>query len=994
MADRARRWLTACAVVTAFVGGVGPARAGEGPTLGLTVDARDLPRHLVHSRIEVPCRPGKLALWYPKWIPGTHSPCGPVQNVAGLLIETPDGKPVAWRRDETDVYRIECDVPPGVGSVVVRLDVICDKPATEAAGYLSYGNESVAIINWATSLLYPEGPAADEIRVDASLTLPPRWDCACSLDVERTTDSMGAAAGGMRGGGKSVAFRRVSLTELIDDPAIAGEHLRRIPLETGPYPPAFLDLASESPSALQVGSEVIGIYSRVVREAGALFGTCHYPSFHFLVTCSDDLGYLGLEHLSCSINGVRERDLLDRGRLRGWVGMLLPHEYVHSWCGKFRRPAGMCTSDFHTPQKTRLLWVYEGLASYLDGVLMVRSGMIDLAEYRRTLAWTIGSLMRREGRRWRSLEDTAVASHLLRGGSPDWRELRREQDYYAEGSLIWLEADAIIREKTRGRRSLDDFCRRFLGLAPTDARVVPYELADVVKALNEVCEFDWERYLRDRTEKPLEALPLEVVGRCGYRIGYTTQAPSAASRIARGGGGGVSARDSLGLSFDGEGKVTDVVPGMIGDKAGLGPGTKVIGVNGKVFSSQRLLDALAESVKLRKIGLLIVEGDHFRTIELDYADGPRYLELVRDRSKPDLLAEIFKPIAAATSPPKPAGAVALPPAPKGYVCYRASRPIQIDGRLDDGDWESAPWTDEFVDIEGDARPRPRFRTRAKMLWDDTYFYVGALLEEPHVWGTLTKHDSIIFQDNDFEIFIDPDGDNHEYYEIELNALNTEWDLFLRRPYRDGGPALNEWEIPGLKTAVHVDGTINRPTDRDASWSVEFAIPWKVLGEFARRPAPPCAGDQWRVNFSRVEWQHELVDGGYRKVPHSREDNWVWSPQGVIDMHRPERWGFVQFSTAPPGQAVYDVDPAGPIRDRLMQVYHAQTAFHKQTKRWATSLDELKLPEPLGVPSHRVELRTTPDGYVAALTLTSPGGPPQIWTVQQDSRIRQEPPPRR
>jgi hypothetical protein len=332
---------------------------------------------------------------------------------------------------------------------------------------------------------------------------------------------------------------------------------------------------------------------------------------------------------------------------------------------------------------------------------------------------------------------------------------------------------------------------------------------------------------------------------------------------------------------------------------------------------------------------------------------------------------------------------ALPPPPKGYVCYRASRPIQVDGRLDDQDWESVPWTDAFVDIEGDVRPRPRFRTRAKMLWDDTYFYVAALLEEPHVWGTLTKHDSVIFQDNDFEIFIDADGDNHEYYEIEINALNTEWDLFLKKPYRDGGPAINEWEIPGLKTGVQVKGTLNNAADKDSSWSVEFAIPWKVLAEFAHRPAPPRDGDQWRVNFSRVEWQHEIVDGQYRKVPDTREDNWVWSPQGVIDMHRPERWGYVQFSTAPPGQAVYKPDPAGPIRDRLMQIYRAQAAYHGRTKHWAASLDELKLPEPIGMPPHQVEWSATADGFVATVTFTPAGGRPQTWTIRQDSRILRE-----
>jgi hypothetical protein len=339
-------------------------------------------------------------------------------------------------------------------------------------------------------------------------------------------------------------------------------------------------------------------------------------------------------------------------------------------------------------------------------------------------------------------------------------------------------------------------------------------------------------------------------------------------------------------------------------------------------------------------------------------------------------------------PPLPASEkAALPVAPKGYVCSRARGPIRVDGRLDDEAWQAAPWTDAFVDIEGDIRPRPRFQTRAKMLWDDTYFYVAALLDEPHVWGTLTKHDSVIFHDNDFEIFIDPDGDNHEYYEIEINALNTEWDLFLKKHYRDGGPAINEWEIPGLKTEVHVNGTLNNPGDTDSSWSVEFAIPWKVLAEFAHRPAPPRDGDQWRVNFSRVEWRHEIVDGQYRKVPKTREDNWVWSPQGVIDMHRPERWGYVQFSTAPPGQAAYRSDPAGPIRDRLMQIYRAQRAFHDKTKRWAAKLDDLMLPQSAGLPQHSASLRLTPDGYEAAIRFTPPGGKPQTWTIRQDSRIQ-------
>ncbi len=325
--------------------------------------------------------------------------------------------------------------------------------------------------------------------------------------------------------------------------------------------------------------------------------------------------------------------------------------------------------------------------------------------------------------------------------------------------------------------------------------------------------------------------------------------------------------------------------------------------------------------------------------------------------------------------------------PKGYVCYRASTPLRLDGKLDDPAWQNAPWTDEFVDIEGDKRPKPRFRTRVKMLWDDQFFYVAAEMEEPHVWGTLTEHDSVIFHDNDFEVFIDPNGDNHEYYEFEINALNTGWDLLLPRPYKDGGKAVNSWEIPGLKTAVHVNGTLNDPRDTDRGWSVEIAFPWKVLGELAYRPAPPRDGDPWRVNFSRVEWRHEVVDGKYRRVPKTKEDNWVWSPQGVIDMHRPEKWGYVQFSTAKPGTAKFVEDAAGPVKHLLHQVYYRQREFRKKEKRWAKTLAELgadklthaSLNEPL-------RLETTASGFEVVARMRQPDGQTQRWHIRQDSRV--------
>ncbi len=274
--------------------------------------------------------------------------------------------------------------------------------------------------------------------------------------------------------------------------------------------------------------------------------------------------------------------------------------------------------------------------------------------------------------------------------------------------------------------------------------------------------------------------------------------------------------------------------------------------------------------------------------------------------------------------------LALAVEPATYLSPRAIAPVNIDGVIDE-QWKSAPWTHDFVDIEGTAKPR--LRTRARMMWDAQYFYIAAELAEPHAWGTLTQHDAVIFQDNDFEVFVDPNGDSHEYFEFEINALNTSWDLFLPKPYKDGGIADNGWEIPGLRTAVSVRGTLNDPRDVDEGWSVEIAIPWAAFGKRARMALPPRGGDRWRVNFSRVEWIHELVAGKYRRVKGKKEDNWVWSPQGKVNMHLPEHWGYVQFGGGP-----FRPDGTRAVRERLQAYYQAQYDFHKSRQRWATTAE--------------------------------------------------------
>jgi hypothetical protein len=327
--------------------------------------------------------------------------------------------------------------------------------------------------------------------------------------------------------------------------------------------------------------------------------------------------------------------------------------------------------------------------------------------------------------------------------------------------------------------------------------------------------------------------------------------------------------------------------------------------------------------------------------------------------------------------------------PRGYVCYRASSPPKIDGKLDDPAWAAVPWSERFRDIEGDLRPEPPLATRVKMLWDDEALYVAAELEEPHVWATLREHDVPIFHDNDFEVFIDPDGDGHLYGEFEMNAFNTTWDLLLSKPYKDGGHPIDAWEITGLKTGVAVQGTINNPGDRDTGWTLEVALPWRSLKEISKCEVPPRHGDQWRINFSRVEWDMEISSGRYLKVPKRPEHNWVWSPQGVIDMHRPERWGILQFSTAAASTTPLVPDPSQAARDYLHRVYYSQAAYFKDHGGYVTNLAELGVPFPSSRGLHLPRLETTTHQFEASVEQTLPDGRSERWRIDHEARFRRE-----
>jgi hypothetical protein len=339
-------------------------------------------------------------------------------------------------------------------------------------------------------------------------------------------------------------------------------------------------------------------------------------------------------------------------------------------------------------------------------------------------------------------------------------------------------------------------------------------------------------------------------------------------------------------------------------------------------------------------------------------------------------------------------------APFEYVCRRAAGPIKVDGRLDEAAWANADWTEVFGDIEGPAKPAPRFRTRAQMLWDDQYLYIGAYLEEPHVWATLTARDSIIFEDNDFEVFIDPDGDTHAYYELEMNALNTVWDLLLIRPYRDGGPAVHAWDIQGLKTGVNVMGTLNDPSDRDRAWTVEIALPFAVLREcIPGKPDRPTAGDQWRVNFSRVEYHVDVDNGRYAKAKDAGtgrplpEDNWTWTPQGVINIHYPEMWAYVQFSAKVPGggKERFDRRPEEKVKWALRKIYYAERAYMADKTVFGADLGALglKSEDVLRIKgwSYPPVIQTTSSLFEAIYT--AKGG--DSWHIRQDGLVWKEAP---
>jgi predicted metalloprotease with PDZ domain len=611
---------------------VSAAPLGAAERILLELDAREAPRRILHARLSIPVRPGPLTLLYPKWLPGEHGPTGPIADVAGIAL-TAGGRPVAWQRDPVDMHALHCEVPAGVSVLEMRLDFLT--PA--AAGGFSSGASAtadLALVSWNQVLFYPRGGRPDDLEYEASLRLPPGWTHASALSVVP-----GEAADPIR-------FAPVSLTTLVDSPLLAGAHFRVVALDEG-APPHRLNIAADSAAALEIRPETVAQYRNLVRETGALFGSRPYRKYDFLLALSDTIAHFGLEHHESSDNRWSERALVDEDKRRAGFAGLLPHEMVHTWNAKYRRPAGLAIGRFDEPMKGELLWVYEGLTTYLGGILTARSGLLTADEYRQDLALTAAEMGSHRGRSWRPLADTAVAAQILFGARPDGRAWRRGVDFYAESNLLWLEADTLIRRLTEGRKSLDDFCRAFHGGHSGSPSVLPYTFDDVVAGLNQVAPHDWRSFWRKRLDATGEGAPLEGIAASGWRLVYK-DTPSSMQKAHEDANETTDVRYSLGFVVTKDGTIPDVVPDSPAARAGVAAGGKLIAVNGRRWSGPVLREAI-RAAKDAPVELIVQHGEFIRTHRCAYSEGERYPHLERDQSRPDLLADIIRP----KSTPKP-----------------------------------------------------------------------------------------------------------------------------------------------------------------------------------------------------------------------------------------------------------------------------------------------------------------------------------------------------
>jgi predicted metalloprotease with PDZ domain len=619
-------WSALTAIVILAPGeGLG-AQTAPGP-IRIEVDATRVPQKIIHAHLKIPVQPGPLVLYYPEWIPGEHMPSGPIVDVAGLKFAA-GGKMIPWRRDLLDMFAFHLDIPQGVNSLDVDLDFLL----SAASSGFSAGSSATAfldVLSWNQVLVYPAGYPAAKLTFVPSLRLPAGW-------------KFGTALPGAKQNGDTIDFPPVSLEMLVDSPVLAGRYFRAIQITPGQNPPHELDIVADSAAALAMTPETQMHFRQLVAETGVLFGTRHYRDYHFLLTLSDDVAHFGLEHHESSDDRTSERSLIeDAGRID--FSGLLPHEFVHSWNGKFRRPADLISSDYHDPMRGDLLWVYEGLTEYLGNVLTARSGLLNPQQAHEDLADVAATADHRPGRSWRPLQDTADAAVFLYDADPDWANWRRGTDFYEEGELLWLDVDTTLRRLTKDQKSMNDFCLAFYAGPSGQPDLKTYTFDDVVVTLHSVAPYDWSNFLRTRLDSVSPHIPMEAIQNGGWKLVYNEQ-PNEIEDNRDIVNKKVTLTFSIGATLYDDGSVIDVIYDGPAYSAGVGPGMKVKAVNGQQFSPQALKDAVdAAKATTAPIQLIVANGAQVETYLINYHDGLRYPHLERDESRPDFLGDILHP---------------------------------------------------------------------------------------------------------------------------------------------------------------------------------------------------------------------------------------------------------------------------------------------------------------------------------------------------------------
>ena len=623
------------------------ARARE---ISLSVDLTDAPRKLIHATETITVTPGPLTLAYPKWIPGEHGPTGPIDNMAGFIITAlgTNSQPcvasgdnrLKWERDKVEMYSFHLTVPEGCTTLAIKIDFL----ATAAPNGFSAGastNENLAMLSWNTLVVYPADSNAADVRVTPQITLPTAWQFSTALHSDQGMRATLLHSNLHR---QRLRFDPVSLEMLVDSPVLAGKYFKEIPLAPEITPKHFLDIAADGPEDLNLPPARVENFSRLVREASALYQSHHYGEYHFLVTLSDSVAHFGLEHHQSSDDRIPAKTFVEDDQFV-LAGSLLPHEFTHSWNGKYRRPAGLATSNYQQPMEGDLLWVYEGLTDYLGGVLTVRSGIWTPEQYRGMLADSAASLDNWPGRTWRDLQDTATMAQVLYFAGGGWDNWRRGTDFYAEGELLWLDVDITIRKLSNGKKSLNDFLATFEGLGGnTPPKVVPYTFADVVAGLNAVVPNDWAAFLHQRLDTNQPHAPLGGVENGGYKLTYQPK-PNSWAEKENSQSGTADFWFSLGLRANSSGSLSDILKDGPADKAGFGPGMKLVAVNGRTFTPPLLRAAVNDAEGSGPaIDLIVENGGYFKIVKIDYHGGERYPVLERVTSVPDTLDDILQPM--------------------------------------------------------------------------------------------------------------------------------------------------------------------------------------------------------------------------------------------------------------------------------------------------------------------------------------------------------------